>query len=90
MKSGKEYELTEVGFFMPKQVRINELKTGEVGYFAANIRTIADVKIGDEVVTSSVSDIFPTNIPIGIIISVTQTGHLPFKSAKVKTVHTSV
>ena len=49
MKSGKEYELTEVGFFMPKQVRINELKTGEVGYFAANIRTIADVKIGDTV-----------------------------------------
>jgi len=44
----------------------------------------ADVKIGDQVVTSSASDIFPAGIPIGIVVSVTQTGYLPFKKALVK------
>ncbi|MFH0947599.1 MAG: rod shape-determining protein MreC [Elusimicrobiota bacterium] len=44
----------------------------------------AEIKIGDEVVTSSASDIFPAGIPIGIIVSITQTGHLPFKKASIK------
>ncbi|MEW6557635.1 MAG: rod shape-determining protein MreC [Elusimicrobiota bacterium] len=44
----------------------------------------AEIKIGDEVVTSTASDIFPAGIPIGIITQVTQTGHLPFKKASVK------
>ena len=44
----------------------------------------AEIKIGDEVVSSSASDIFPTGIPIGIIVSINQTGHLPFKKASVK------
>ncbi|OGS46657.1 MAG: rod shape-determining protein MreC [Elusimicrobia bacterium RIFOXYD2_FULL_34_15] len=44
----------------------------------------AEIKIGDEVVSSSASDIFPTGISIGMIVSITQTGHLPFKSAKVR------
>lgn len=47
------------------------------------IPSSADIKIGDNVVTSSISDIFPAGIPIGIIVSVSQSGHLPFKSAKV-------
>lgn len=46
----------------------------------------ADVKIGDNIVSSSISDIFPGGIPIGIIVSVSQSGHLPFKSAKVEPV----
>ncbi|HAM38828.1 MAG: rod shape-determining protein MreC [Elusimicrobia bacterium RIFOXYC2_FULL_34_12] len=44
----------------------------------------AEIKIGDEVVSSSASDIFPSGIPIGIIVSISQSGHLPFKSAQVK------
>lgn len=44
----------------------------------------ADIRIGDEVVTSPVSDIFPPGIPIGLIISVNEAQYLPFKSAKVK------
>jgi len=42
------------------------------------------IKIGDEVTTSSVSDIFPAGIPIGIIVSINRTGHLPFVKASVK------
>ena len=44
----------------------------------------AEIKIGDEVVTSSASDIFPTGIPIGIITAVCQTGDTTFKKASVK------
>lgn len=44
----------------------------------------AEIKIGDAVVTSSASDIFPPGIPIGIIVSISQTGHLPFKKASIK------
>ncbi len=49
MQSDKEYEITEIGYFNPKQVKTNKLETGEVGYFAGNIRNIVDVKIGDTV-----------------------------------------
>ncbi|MBN1384959.1 MAG: rod shape-determining protein MreC [Elusimicrobia bacterium] len=48
------------------------------------IPSSADIKIGDKVVTSSVSEIFPAGISIGIVVSVSQSGHLPFKSAKVE------
>jgi rod shape-determining protein MreC len=44
----------------------------------------ADIKIGDEVVSSAASDIFPAGIPVGMIVSISQPGQLPFKSAKIK------
>lgn len=45
----KNFEILEVGIFTPKATPQEELKSGEVGYFIANIKTIADVKIGDTV-----------------------------------------
>ncbi len=46
----------------------------------------ADIKIGDEVISSPVSEIFPAGTPVGIIISVEKSKYLPFKTAKVKPV----
>jgi GTP-binding protein LepA len=47
MSNGKTFEVMEVGQFTPKRVKTAQLLTGEVGYLCANMREVADVKIGD-------------------------------------------
>ncbi len=47
MGSNLRYEIKEVGNFMPKPLRTESLKPGDVGYLIANIKTTAEVKIGD-------------------------------------------
>ncbi len=51
MSNGNEYEVKEVGVFTPKMLARPSLKPGSVGYVIANIKTTADVKIGDTVTT---------------------------------------
>lgn len=41
------YEVKEVGVFTPKMQRTDELEPGDVGYIIANMKSAADVKIGD-------------------------------------------
>ncbi len=48
----RKYIITEVGKFIPKAHAIESLSAGEVGYFVAGIKTIADVNIGDTVTHS--------------------------------------
>jgi GTP-binding protein LepA len=47
MSTANQYEIKEVGIFTPKQLAQPYLETGQVGYFIANIKTTADIKIGD-------------------------------------------
>ena len=47
--TGKEYEVVEVGYFAPKCVATDELCAGEVGYIAASIKTVSDIKVGDTI-----------------------------------------
>ncbi len=49
MATGKNFEVLEVGIFTPKQHPVEILRPGEVGYFIANIKKTADVKIGDTI-----------------------------------------
>ncbi len=49
--TGREYEVDEIGFFRMGRVPSDVLKTGEVGYVIANIRTVSDIKIGDTITT---------------------------------------
>ena len=49
MSVGKTYEIESMGVLMPKPVEIAELRAGEVGFFAATIKNVADTKIGDTV-----------------------------------------
>ena len=49
MAVDRKYLVSEVGKFDPKPQRVDALRAGEVGYFVASIKTIADVNIGDTV-----------------------------------------
>src|SRR3954452_22370318 len=44
-----EFEVADVGQFRPAPTAVDELTTGQVGYFTANIKNIKDVHIGDTV-----------------------------------------
>ncbi len=49
MQTGKTYDVTEVGFFVPNMKVSEVLEAGDVGYIAASIKTISDVAVGDTV-----------------------------------------
>jgi GTP-binding protein LepA len=47
MSTSNNYDLKEVGIFTPKPLARPKLDAGDVGYFIANIKSTADIKIGD-------------------------------------------
>ncbi len=49
MNNNARYEIKEVGVFTPKMLPQERLNPGDVGYFIANIKTTADIKIGDTI-----------------------------------------
>ena len=49
MATGAEYEVLEAGIRNPKEVNVKELICGDVGWFAASIKSIKDVRVGDTV-----------------------------------------
>jgi GTP-binding protein LepA len=49
MNTDKEYQVDALGVLTPKPREIDQLGTGEVGFFTASIKTVADVEIGDTV-----------------------------------------
>ncbi len=49
MAANKEYEVIEVGIRTPKEIKVDELCSGEVGYLAAQIKDIRDVHPGETV-----------------------------------------
>ncbi|MEI8321125.1 MAG: translation elongation factor 4 [Alphaproteobacteria bacterium] len=49
MANGSTYVVDQVGIFTPKIQRVESLRPGEVGYLTANIREVADCKVGDTI-----------------------------------------
>ena len=49
MQSGKDYFVTELGIRTPDELKLKELKCGQVGYLCAQIKDIKDVRPGDTV-----------------------------------------
>ena len=59
MSNSKQYLVTELGIRTPKEVKVDELAVGEVGYLAAQIKNIKDVKVGDTITLASNKALLP-------------------------------
>ena len=50
MSNKKEYEVTSVGYFRPGgYIKADELTAGEVGFIAASIKNLSDIRVGDTI-----------------------------------------
>jgi len=52
MATGKEYEVTEVGVFIPEYLPVDALKAGDVGYITGSIKNVRDARVGDTVTSA--------------------------------------
>ena len=61
MAQGQDYEIDQIGVFLPKPQPIDDLGPGEVGFIVANIKTVSDAKIGDTITETNrpASEAFP-------------------------------
>jgi GTP-binding protein LepA len=53
MQTGRHYEALELGIFNPHNEPVDSLGPGEVGYVCANIKEVAEVRVGDTVTLSN-------------------------------------
>jgi GTP-binding protein LepA len=53
MATKQDFEVDGLGVFSPKAIPVEELGVGEVGFIVANIKVVADAKIGDTVTETS-------------------------------------
>lgn len=60
MHSGRTYDVTEVGIFVPYSKPCDELRAGDVGYIAASIKNISDISVGDTVTSA----VMPADEPL--------------------------
>lgn len=49
MATGGTYTLEQVGIFRPKRENVASLTPGEIGFFTASIKEVADTRVGDTV-----------------------------------------
>ena len=49
MANNAAYQVEQVGHFRPKATKVDELGPGEVGYFTAAIKRVADTSVGDTI-----------------------------------------
>ena len=49
MQTGKVFDVTEVGVFVPHEKAVDKLRAGDVGYMAGSIKTISDIAVGDTI-----------------------------------------
>jgi GTP-binding protein LepA len=49
MSSGAVHQIDHVGVFTPKATKVDALEPGDVGYFTASIKTVAETDVGDTI-----------------------------------------
>jgi GTP-binding protein LepA len=49
MSNGRTFDVESMGVMTPKPVALAELSAGEVGFFVATIKNVADTKVGDTI-----------------------------------------
>lgn len=48
--SGAEHSITEIGVMTPQQIKVDTLRSGEVGYICGSIKDVLDARVGDTIV----------------------------------------
>ena len=49
MSSGEIHHIDHVGKFLPKATKVDALTAGDIGYFTASIKTVAETNVGDTI-----------------------------------------
>ncbi len=49
LSNGKQFDVESMGVMTPKPIALAELSAGEVGFFVATIKNVADTKVGDTI-----------------------------------------
>ena len=49
MSSGEIHHIDHVGKFLPKATKVDALIAGDIGYFTASIKTVAETNVGDTI-----------------------------------------
>jgi len=49
--TGKTFDVTEVGWFIPQETPAQKLAAGDVGYVGAMIRDVVDISVGDTIIS---------------------------------------
>ena len=49
MSSGEIHHIDHVGKFLPKATKVDSLTAGDIGYFTASIKTVAETNVGDTI-----------------------------------------
>jgi len=49
MATGAQFEVVEVGTFMPRPTAVTELGPGDVGFVSASIKNVKDTRVGDTI-----------------------------------------
>jgi GTP-binding protein LepA len=60
MSNGQVYQVDSVGVLTPKMKEVDRIEAGEVGFVMANIKVVADTKIGDTITAHE----NPTSTPV--------------------------
>lgn len=53
MATGKDFEVTDVGFFAPAPMDAGSLAAGEVGFVAGSLKNVRDVRVGDTITSAT-------------------------------------
>ena len=59
VSTGAVYQLERVGVSRPKREMIDELGPGEIGFFTASIKQVADTRVGDTIVEDKAPPVVP-------------------------------
>jgi GTP-binding protein LepA len=51
------YQIDSIGYFTPKKIMCDEIRAGEVGFITAQIKQVADCKVGDTITLATAENI---------------------------------
>ncbi len=69
MSTGSSYTVDSLGIFTPKILNVDSMGPGEIGFFTASVKTVADCNVGDTITddkkpTNSMLEGFKPSIPV--------------------------